>query len=56
MPALQDPTDSLKGGYWAEGWNYGQMAAENLLAGISGQRLPYCVNPEVYPAASARQF
>ncbi len=25
-----------------------RMAAENLLAGVSGQRLPYCVNPEVY--------
>ncbi|GAG07040.1 unnamed protein product, partial [marine sediment metagenome] len=25
------------------------MAAENLLAGLRGERLPYCVNPEVYP-------
>lgn len=25
-----------------------QMAAENLLAGVQGKRLPYCVNPEVY--------
>ena len=24
------------------------MAAENLLAGLKGYRLPYCVNPEVY--------
>ena len=24
------------------------MAAENLLAGLRGERLPYCVNPEVY--------
>ncbi len=24
------------------------MAAENLLAGLRGARLPYCVNPEVY--------
>jgi lactate dehydrogenase-like 2-hydroxyacid dehydrogenase len=24
------------------------MAAENLLAGLQGERLPYCVNPEVY--------
>jgi glyoxylate reductase len=24
------------------------MAAENLLAGLSGRRLPTCVNPEVY--------
>jgi glyoxylate reductase len=24
------------------------MAAENLLAGLSGERLPHCVNPQVY--------
>ena len=24
------------------------MAAQNLLAGLKGERLPYCVNPEVY--------
>jgi glyoxylate reductase len=24
------------------------MAAENLLAGLRGERLPNCVNPEVY--------
>jgi len=24
------------------------MAAENLLAGVTGQRLPNCVNPEIY--------
>jgi glyoxylate reductase len=24
------------------------MAAENLLAGLRGERLPSCVNPEVY--------
>ncbi|MCS6842947.1 MAG: D-glycerate dehydrogenase [Caldilineales bacterium] len=28
------------------------MAAENLLAGLAGQRLPHCVNPEVYSAAT----
>jgi phosphoglycerate dehydrogenase-like enzyme len=26
----------------------GVMAAENLLAGLKGERLPNCVNPEVY--------
>ena len=26
------------------------MAAENLLAGLAGKRLPYCANPAVYPA------
>jgi hypothetical protein len=36
VPALQGPSPSLKGGFWAEGWNYGQLAAENLLmAGIA---------------------
>lgn len=25
-----------------------EMAAENLLAGLRGERLPHCVNPEVY--------
>jgi len=24
------------------------MAVENLLAGLEGKRLPYCVNPSVY--------
>ena len=24
------------------------MAADNLLAGLRGERLPHCVNPEVY--------
>lgn len=27
-----------------------QMAAENLIAGLKGERLPNCVNPEVYEA------
>lgn len=26
-----------------------QMAIDNLLAGLNGERLPNCVNPEVYP-------
>jgi glyoxylate reductase len=25
-----------------------RMAAENLIAGLRGERLPNCVNPEVY--------
>ena len=25
-----------------------RLAAENLLAGVRGERLPHCVNPEVY--------
>ncbi|MCS7179404.1 MAG: D-glycerate dehydrogenase [Anaerolineae bacterium] len=28
------------------------MAAENLLAGLRGERLPYCANPEVYQRES----
>jgi glyoxylate reductase len=24
------------------------MAVENVLAGLRGERLPHCVNPEVY--------
>ena len=28
--------------------NMSIRAAENLLAGIRGEQLPYCVNPEVY--------
>ena len=29
-----------------------EMAAENLLAGLRGERLPYCANPEVYEEAA----
>lgn len=29
-----------------------EMAAENLLAGLEGERLPYCANPEVYEEGS----
>jgi glyoxylate reductase len=25
-----------------------EMACENMLAGLAGIKLPYCVNPEVY--------
>jgi hypothetical protein len=36
LPLLQEPTTSLKGGFWAEGWNYGQLATQNmLLAGLA---------------------
>jgi glyoxylate reductase len=28
------------------------MALENLMAGLKGERLPYCVNPEVYLASA----
>ncbi|MGD2145645.1 MAG: D-glycerate dehydrogenase [Anaerolineae bacterium] len=31
-----------------------QMAAENLLAGLRGERLPYCANPRVYQRAEPR--
>ena len=26
----------------------GMLAAQNLLAGVRGERLPHCVNPQVY--------
>lgn len=29
----------------------GELAAENLLAGLHGERLPHCVNPKVYKKA-----
>ena len=29
------------------------MAAENLLAGLRGARLPYCANPSIYPEGEA---
>ena len=36
VPMLTNPTNSLYGGFWAEGWNYGQLAAENdVLAGVA---------------------
>ena len=33
---------------WATRTRMAVMAAENLLAGLRGERLPNCVNPEVY--------
>jgi lactate dehydrogenase-like 2-hydroxyacid dehydrogenase len=33
---------------WATRTRMAEMAAENLLAGLEGKRLPNCVNPEVY--------
>ncbi len=33
---------------WATRTRMAQMAAENLMAGLRGERLPHCVNPEVY--------
>lgn len=37
VPLLSGPTPpSLRGGFWDEGWNYGQMASRNLLiAGLA---------------------
>jgi phosphoglycerate dehydrogenase-like enzyme len=31
-----------------------RMAAENLLAGLRDERLPYCANPQVYEQAGLR--
>ena len=33
---------------WRTRQNMSRMAAENLIAGLKGDRLPHCVNPEVY--------
>jgi lactate dehydrogenase-like 2-hydroxyacid dehydrogenase len=33
---------------WKSRENMSRMAAENLIAGLKGERLPYCANPEVY--------
>ncbi len=32
------------------------MAAENLIAGLKGKRLPNCVNPEVYDLPKAKKY
>lgn len=31
VPVLTNPTNSVYGGFWAEGWNYGQGAVQNVL-------------------------
>lgn len=31
------------------------MAVDNLLAGLNGERLPHCANPAVYAAPSVRR-
>jgi glyoxylate reductase len=33
---------------WQTRQKMSRMAAENLIAGLKGERLPNCVNPEVY--------
>ncbi|MGQ9599953.1 MAG: 2-hydroxyacid dehydrogenase [Anaerolineae bacterium] len=33
---------------WATRTRMARMAAENLMAGLRGEQLPHCVNPEVY--------
>jgi glyoxylate reductase len=38
---------------WATRTQMAVMAAENLLAGLHGERLPNCVNPEVYDRTAA---
>ncbi len=35
--------------------NMAKMACENLLAGLRGERLPHCVNPEVYSLGRIEQ-
>ena len=36
LPALQTEADSLKGGFWPEGWSYGALSAINIVtAGLA---------------------
>ncbi len=37
---------------WRTRQNMSRMAAENLIAGLKGENLPNCVNPEVYSKAT----
>jgi hypothetical protein len=37
LPVITNSTTSLNGGFWAEGWNYGQQASRNLI--LSGLAL-----------------
>ena len=39
---------------WETRARMSRMAAENLIAGLQGERLPHCVNPEVYPGKPYR--
>ena len=41
-------TPHIASASWATRTRMAVMAAENLLAGLRGERLPNCVNPEVY--------
>lgn len=44
VPALSNPTGSLKGGFWAEGDNYGPGGRKCLiLAGMALEQAGYCV-------------
>jgi glyoxylate reductase len=41
-------TPHIASASWTTRTKMAQMAAENLIAGLQGERLPNCVNPEVY--------
>ena len=34
----------------------GRLAVDNLIAGLAGERMPRCVNPEVYAGPATRPF
>lgn len=40
---------------WRTRENMSRMAAENLIAGLKGEKLPNCVNPEVYRTESTKK-
>jgi glyoxylate reductase len=51
-PILQAPncivTPHIAAGTLATRNAMGHLAADNIIAGLAGERLPYCINPEVY--------
>ena len=40
---------------WRTRQNMSTMAAENLIAGLKGERPPHCVNPEVYDLPTTKK-
>src|SRR5204863_6124828 len=51
VPLLAAPEGNLRGGFWPEGWNYGDLAAQNvLLAGLAHEQAG------LGPATAERQW
>jgi len=47
-------TPHIASASWTTRNKMAQVAADNLLAGLAGKRLPYCINPEVYARIQSR--